>query len=143
MKLFNVLDEIKMLVPDVYELALFKLHYRLIFHAGHVKLRGDRYLYNGAPVVRLNHVAGHIVIELTEPVFPEGLLLPEEHGIAPSQLSFGRSIKAFKFRIGNSCKAEFKQILDHIRSVNERHVYRIHSIKKLSMKANRKINTTQ
>ena len=124
MKLFNIIDKLKMLVQDEYELTLFKLYCRFIFVAGYVKLRGDRYLYNGKPVVRLNQAAGYMLIELHQPDFPEALLLPGEEKEDQNIPGEQPLIQSFHFRIGGECQEEFRRILDHIRSVNELHIHR-------------------
>ena len=124
MKLFNIRDLLKMLVPDAYELALLKLQIRLIFLAGHVKLRGDRYLYKGKPVVRLNPVGRLIVVELYDAVFPETSLFSEEKVQSQQQPGPGKLCDSFNFKIGENCEEEFTNILDHIKSVNEHHVCR-------------------
>ena len=124
MLLFNNKDLNKMTVKNPYELALYKLGNLLIFHAGCVELRGNTYLYNGQPIVTLSPVGRIMLIELISPVFPDYLLLQVEKCIAPPQLNFGQSIDTFNFRIGRNCQEEFEKILDHIKSVNEQHVFR-------------------
>jgi hypothetical protein len=124
MKLFNIKDQLKMYVPDRYELALFKLYCLLIFHAGYVKLRGDRYLYNGQPIVQFGEAGEFMVIELLAPVFPDNLLLPAEKNDPSKVQATGRTIDAFDFKIGENCQEEYKAILNHLKYTNNEHIFR-------------------
>jgi hypothetical protein len=108
-----------MRVQDCFELALLKLSNLLIFHAGHVRLRGDRYVYNGQPVVMLKQNGEFIFIDLIEPVFPEDLLLPNEEAS-----DCGDIVSSTLFKIGTNCRSDFQAILEHIKSVNDQHVFR-------------------
>jgi len=116
-----------MRVQDPYRLSLFKLSGLLIYHAGHVQLDGCRYNYNGRPIAKLNHGAGYMLIELIDPVFPDRLLLPEEQADPNYGQSAGKLIDALSFKIGGNCAQEFIKILDHIKSINDQHIFRTHA----------------
>ncbi|WP_394694729.1 hypothetical protein [Hyphobacterium sp.] len=119
MKLFNIRDQQKMRVQDCFELTLLKQSNLLIFHAGHVKLRGDRYLYNDQPIVELKKNGEFISINCIEPVFAEELVLPDEAA------SDGANVTSSTlFKIGTNCRSDFQAILEHIKSVNDQHVFR-------------------
>jgi len=124
MKLFNIKDQLKMLVPDRYELALFKLYCLLIFHAGYVKLRGDRYLYNGQPIVQFGEAGEFMMVELLAPVFPDDLKLQDDISVSSDEQPAPKVIDRFEFKIGENCQEEYKAILHHIKNVNNEHVFR-------------------
>jgi len=124
MKLFNIKDQLKMLVPDRYELALFKLYCLLIFHAGYVKLRGDRYLYNGQSIVQFGEAGEFMMVELLAPVFPDDLKLQDEISLSLDEQPSSKVIDRFEFKIGENCQEEYKAVLYHIKNVNNEHVFR-------------------
>nr|WP_281720954.1 hypothetical protein [Nitrosomonas nitrosa] len=124
LKLFNSKDLKKMRVQNPYRLTLMKLESLLIFHAGQVELNGDRYTYNKRPVVKFNAAYDHVLIELISPYFPDELLLPEEHSDQSLKKKFGKYVKHLKFRIGSNCSKEYDEILAHVNSINEQHIFR-------------------
>lgn len=115
MKLFNIKDLLKMLVPNRYELVLFKLNCQFFFKSGHVKLRGDRYTYQGLPVVTLDDLGGNCCITLYDPF--------KKSSIKISTINMN-TIKVGEYIIvpGKECEYQVLQIDAHLRHINEMHL---------------------
>lgn len=114
MKLFNTSTLLSMIVQNPYELTIFKLTCKYFYKSGHVKLRGDRYLYRGVPVVTLEDIGGNCHVTLYDP-FKRNVIK-----LSILQLS---SIKTQIFTIipGEICTKQVFNIDAHIAHINEMH----------------------
>jgi hypothetical protein len=115
MRLFNVSDLIKMVIQDPYELVLFKLTCKFFYKSGHVKLRGDQYVYRGIPVVTLEDVGGNCFVTLYDPF--------NKTFIKTSTLQMDSiKDKSFIIKPGEECTKEVFKIDAHIAHINLMHV---------------------
>tara|TARA_R110002072_G_scaffold31525_1_gene97045 strand:+ start:460 stop:831 length:372 start_codon:yes stop_codon:yes gene_type:complete len=114
MRLYNNVHLLKMLIPDRYELFLFKLGIHLFFKLGVVKFRGDRYVYNGSDVIRI--VGNGDFVEIT-------LLNPVVHNDDKVELegAGGNINNTLYIEPGSRCGGELEIIHEHIRNVNILH----------------------
>jgi len=111
MRLFNKANLLKMLIPDSYELFLFKLGFHLFFKLGVVKLRGDRYVYGDQNVIQIKWTDPLVEINLFNPAGNKtDRIEQEESGITP--------VVTLYILPGQNCAEELKIIHDHIRHVN-------------------------
>ncbi|WP_394693886.1 hypothetical protein [Hyphobacterium sp.] len=115
MRLFNTANILKMIIPDTFELFLFKLECHLFFNLGNIKARGDRYLYKGLAVIELKGDAYLIEIDLFSPLIKTDEETDEE--------TLTVELRNTLFVVpGANCAEQLRIINDHVRRVNEFHI---------------------
>jgi len=123
MNLFNKRSLIHMLRQSAYEKYLNSAQFIFLNLAGHVRLRTDRYLYDGKPVVQFDGDDDLILVSFYLPDFDKVELSDDEGEDQPDNPY--ALIKTHKIVPGQSCADFMREVVEHLNLINEKHVIKL------------------
>lgn len=126
MRLFNFTSLLKVSSRSVFEMFLHKAAQFLYSQSGHVKFRGNRYIYQGRDVVRFDGDDDCVQITLLTPFTAIDAI---NNG---SVDEMNNTMGIMSLVPGSCCDRELAAVTNHIRWVNEKH-YLIEAVSLLAV----------